>query len=145
MLSISIKAQVNPQVLNTAGLFLQGQNSWFDIAIGETITSSDFGANQCFTQGYLQPKIVAATNAVAFVETININVFPNPFTSIINVSTDRVDLNIVITSTTGQIVMKTTGERIIDLSAFPSGIYLLSIFNSQNEILAIHKLCKLNN
>lgn len=138
-------AQVSPQVVNTAGLYLQGQNSLFDVAIGEVLTTSDFSSINCVTQGYLQPKIAAPTNQVAFVETLSINVYPNPFTSLINIITERTDLKYIITTMTGQIIIGTINEKSIDLSNHPSGIYLLSIYNTQNEILAIHKLCKLTN
>lgn len=137
-------AQVSPQVVNTAGMYLKGQNSWFDMSIGELITTSAFSSTHCATQGYLQPKLPAPNNQVAFVETLSVAVYPNPFTSLINITTERTDLKFVVTTMTGQNI-SSTQEKSIDLSNYPSGIYLLSIYNAQNEILAIHKLCKLTN
>lgn len=145
VLANCMKAQVSPQVLNTAGLYLKGQNSLFDLAIGELIINSAFSSNHCATQGYLQPKIFAPTNHVAFAETLSVAIYPNPFTRIINITTERTDLKFVVTNMTGQIIIAETQEKSIDLSTYPSGIYLLSIYNAQNEILAIHKLCKLTN
>ena len=145
LLTTAVAAQQTPQVVNTAGLYLKTQNSMFDVSIGELITTSHFNANQCATQGFLQPKVAAPINQINLFESILVNVYPNPFTSTITIATENNDLNFMVTSMTGQVLIASTKEKTIDLSAYPSGIYLLSIYNAQNEIVAIHKLCKLTN
>ena len=145
LLTTALAAQQTPQVINTAGLYLKTQNSLFDVSIGELITTSHFNANQCATQGFLQLKLAAPINQINLFESILVNVYPNPFTSTIHIAAENNDLNFTVTTMAGQILVASTKEKTIDLSAYPSGIYLLSIYNAQNEIVAIHKLCKLTN
>ena len=145
LLSTALVAQQTPQVINTAGLYLKTQNSLFDVSIGELVSTSEFNANQCATQGFLQPKVAAPINQIKLFETLLVNVYPNPFTSTISIATENNDLNFTVTSMTGQVLIASTKEKTIDLSAYPSGIYLLTIYNAQNQIVAIHKLCKLTN
>jgi len=145
LLTTALAAQQTPQVLNTAGLYLNGQNTLFDVSIGELVINSNFNASQCMTQGFLQPKPAAPINQINLVERIDVRIYPNPFTSTITIATENIDLNFTVASMTGQVLIGSTKEKTIDLSAFPSGIYLLTIYNAQNEIVAIHKLCKLTN
>lgn len=145
LLSTALAAQQTPQVLNTAGLYLKGQNTLFDVAIGELVTTANFNASACATQGFLQPKPAAPINQINLFETTVVNVYPNPFTSTITIATDNNDLHFTVATMTAQVLIGSTKEKTIDLSAYPSGIYLLTIYNAQNEIMAIHKLCKLTN
>jgi len=81
-------------------------------------------------------------NGIEDNNTLNISVFPNPFTNILSISTD-VNSNISIIDITGKVVYSITNsiEMIqLDLSELKTGVYFLSISNHNTK--SISKLIK---
>jgi hypothetical protein len=65
-----------------------------------------------------------------------LNVYPNPATSHLNITSGQMDLSnseISILNSLGQIVLKTDYANTIDASQFASGVYTLKLTNSQQS------------
>lgn len=76
-------------------------------------------------------------------KTFNINTYPNPTTGKVSIDASNSDLlfDYILTDMTGKILVKAIdiiGSGEIDLSAFPSGLYLLQVKTGENT-----QLCKL--
>ncbi len=73
-------------------------------------------------------KLAQPTVAVADIETIKIDVYPNPTNDLIQIEMDKnIDFSITITNTLGQEVMKETNVSKLHLSHLPNGIYHLRV------------------
>lgn len=72
-----------------------------------------------------------------YVETIsdssNLEVYPNPFVDIINVSTEK-NTHLRLYDNTGQFIKELTGNQ-FDLSYLPKGIYILKSYNQFAKII----------
>lgn len=64
---------------------------------------------------------------------IRANVYPNPTSGLITVESDEQIERIVLMSSNGVTLAKTT-EKTIDLASFPSGVYFLNILTGQGVI-----------
>ncbi|MES2379471.1 MAG: PKD domain-containing protein [Bacteroidota bacterium] len=93
-------------------------------------------------------KVVVANTHVSTglqnsLEANNIQVYPNPVSSQLVVSTDKVDY-IQLVNAIGQMYTlpysKAGANTIVDLSAFPAGVYMLLL--SQNTTVFTHKIVK---
>lgn len=87
-------------------------------------------------------------NAVAEYNPINIDFYPNPVTSFLNIESlglGDTDLKYSIISVDGRIVLDgntTSGNNTIDLSTLNQGLYLLILRNSNNIVVEQYKLLK---
>lgn len=85
-------------------------------------------------------------NAVAEQETLNVNVYPNPVTSSLNIEySNSTDLKYSIISVDGRIVLNgntKSGNNTLNLSALNQGLYLLILKNSNNIVVKQYKLIK---
>lgn len=86
-------------------------------------------------------------NAVAEQETLNVNVYPNPVTSSLNIEySNSTDLKYSIISVDGRIVLSgntKTDNNTLNLSTLNQGLYLLILKNSNNIVVKQYKLMKL--
>ena len=71
------------------------------------------------------------------IENTNISIYPNPFSDVINITTNNESYNrLIITDITGKTIIEKTvisGSEHIDMSPYSSGVYLISIFKD-NEV-----------
>ncbi len=72
----------------------------------------------------------ATSNIKPVTESINLNIYPNPTSSLINIESDNAIQNVEIYNTTGQILLSYSSNKnniILDVSSLKSGIYLLKV------------------
>ena len=88
--------------------------------------------------------VISAGDATLSVETLDgemsISIFPNPTSSILNVSHDG-DLNISVYNMLGQEILE-TNEKQIDLSGFQKGTYILLVQNLDSGNTTNFKIIK---
>ena len=88
--------------------------------------------------------VISAGDATLSVETLDgemsISIFPNPTSSILNVSHDG-DLNISVYNMLGQEILE-TNEKQIDLSGFQKGTYILLVQNLESGNTTNFKIIK---
>ena len=71
--------------------------------------------------------------------TNNLNIYPNPTSSIINIEQDFTSAKVYDIS--GKELLKSTSKT-IDLSELPSSIYLLRLYDKSNKVLGTSKVVK---
>lgn len=88
--------------------------------------------------------VISAGDATLSVETLDgemsISIFPNPTSSILNVSHDG-DLNISVYNMLGQEILE-TNEKQIDISGFQKGTYILLVQNLESGNTTNFKIIK---
>lgn len=67
------------------------------------------------------------------INSIAVNVFPNPTSGIISIETNDLIEEIVLMSANGQMITRTT-EKTVDLTSLPSGVYFLNIETNNGVI-----------
>ncbi len=82
-----------------------------------------------------------------FEDDFTLSVFPNPCTDILNISFNENFTGIIkITNITGQIMINKNisnkNSETIDISDFPTGIYLCNIYNEEGNIIQNKKIIK---
>ena len=93
-------------------------------------------------------KIIKAKGYVGIneqtVSNLKTKVFPNPTTNYITI--DNQDIKeVYLYNQYGSIGLeKIIDKNVIDLSAFPSGIYLLNIFNAHHQLILNQKIIKMD-
>lgn len=87
-------------------------------------------------------------NPTAGVPNVNsndlINIYPNPTTGIISISTMQ-KANITITGIDGRLIATYKAPKQIDLSSFSDGVYLLRITDDKEGLISIQKMVKAKN
>lgn len=109
---------------------------WFSL---ESSDVGDFGMNNpayfCIDNLSFYPFIENTTNILSISSDINITAYPNPFASVVNISTDKT-CKIQISDISGKHVYSGTVAAnsvcAINLESFSSGVYILNAFNSEN-------------
>ncbi len=73
----------------------------------------------------------------------NVSIYPNPATNVINLKSDEMMSTIQIYDLSGQLVENVTINAetfTVNTQNLVDGIYLISIYNTQNELLSKQKL-----
>jgi len=106
------------------------------------IAESDFIGNTRIQEGRIDIGAFefSRTTSTKEISKIDVKVFPNPTSDIIHVDYDG-DIDITLSSLNGLKLLETTSKK-IDTSNFLDGIYLLKIFNSENQLINVTKILK---
>ncbi len=102
------------------------------------LSSSDVGAFGMNTPGFFCIDdiefVEPTTNTISKISKLNINVYPNPATTVVYVETNAVIENIIITNLQGSIVAKSELAHAVSLAHLPEGIYLLHATTNNGTI-----------
>lgn len=144
---LSSAQSVTPQVIGSSGDHFtasSGQLSW---TLGEISIETYNGTSSQLTQGFHQPEnglvSISENQSQLFV-----NAYPNPFQNNIQIeiANNEAQFTIVVMDALGKQVIKQkhtgTGPQIISFENLASGIYYLSVSNS-NEIIKTLKIQKM--
>lgn len=71
---------------------------------------------------------------------VSINIYPNPSTDFINVSSDKSFTEIVVTNLFGEVV-KEASNQTIDISTLSQGVYVVQVMN-YNKVIITQKIIK---
>lgn len=165
MFALSVSAQqieLQSSVIASAGGFEEKDGISVSFTIGEAVTGTLAFADYTIVQGFQQSFVVSAapvdttpivtpvdTSSVLASQTVNLNIYPNPAKSYVN---------IVLSSSENEIAMircyDMTGKEVfaqetelglttrIDVADLPQGLYFVRII-ADNQILATQKFAKL--
>ena len=138
-----------PEVISSAGdtyINSQGSLSW---TLGEPVTATESTSNYYLTQGFQQPSSIVVTainNPTAAQSSVSVSVYPNPVTSSIYIQRDgNEQLQIQLMDMNGKLIlnkMLSQSENQLDLSVFANGMYLLKVFDTQNQFIQSLKIEK---
>jgi hypothetical protein len=142
---------VAPEVVASAGDMYsnpQGSLSW---TMGEPITTTENASNYFLTQGFQQPTkiVVAAVSGPSNSQSNSVvNVYPNPVTSSsINIQWgDSRQLQIQLLDLSGRVILNkviSSSENQLDLNELSNGMYLLKVYDMQNELIKSLKIEKI--
>jgi hypothetical protein len=90
------------------------------------------------------PYVVLPGTGVGVVTDKNsIQIYPNPASSTLSISAQEV-VNVVIMSADGKVVINATAATSIDVSNLADGMYMVSIYNQQHQLIKVDKFIKAN-
>lgn len=72
---------------------------------------------------------------------LNLSVYPNPTQEIITISGLSINETVELRDLSGRIMMTTT-EKTINLNSFANGVYVISVYNDNNQLIYSDKLIK---
>ena len=106
-----------------------------------TVVVSD--ANGCFdtSVAFVYPIDTVTTGITNVSNTADINIFPNPGTSIIHIDAPLA-VNVSVMSTDGKIVFEQKNTNEINVGMLPSGMYIIKIYDENNTLLKTKKFTK---
>jgi len=88
--------------------------------------------------------VTASANGVTLytnsINKLDINVFPNPVTTSINIATN-LDVNVSVYNAVGQKVLR-TNKKTIDLSSFLNGVYIFEVTDIKTQASNSYKVVK---
>jgi hypothetical protein len=142
--TISYSQSIDFFVINSMGeSYVANSGGQLTCSVGEASVMRRLGISELITDGFLQyrpnPSIVTATTNSN--EVMGVVGYPNPTTSIFNVSDDMVGSDYFLLDVRGTIVQSgKMNTKTIDLSELRSGVYTLTITNqSQSKSFKIVK------
>jgi len=142
---------ISSDVISSGGGYFVNSYSSMSITIGETVTETISNNGITLTQGFQQNDYNITEIEELNTENINVTIFPNPATDLINlklVAEYSENLSFEIFDITGREILKNNLEKgitqkEIDFSSKPAGIYILKIHNEVgtfNKTVKIEKL-----
>ena len=140
--------KISPSLVSSAGASLEGwglTSLKMDFSIGEIIIDSGFSDNFIITQGFHQENISISTLKEDF--NIDVRIFPNPTTSLINIDLDLIKdfpVTVEIFDANGKECkpkdFANSKNYNISLDGLSEGIYFLLLENKNfKNIYQIHK------
>jgi len=147
MFAFSLSAQKQEVIASAGGYNTAGgiSISW---TLGETIIPTFSAGGLILTHGF-QQQLIVTTIEENLMELVNVTVYPNPASDVLNIRFDvpldgQVDLYIL--SQKGSLMLTgfieaTTVEKQISMTAFPAGVYLIRLV--KGKLSNVYKVVKL--
>ena len=138
------------EVKASSGGFYQQINGSMQVTMGEPLTESYSNSSAKLYQGFEQGSYaIVSVEELTTIENLNVNLFPNPSNGIFKVdikSDDVVTFTIDVKDVLGKTIIsksvKSNEIETIDLTAFASSMYHLSISNTEKNYLKTFKIIK---
>lgn len=146
----SYAQSINPFVIASAGGHGNSTTQQLSWTIGEPIIATQTSTSNILTQGFHQTNLVV-NSIFQLSESVKIQAFPNPTTQSITIALpnnkEKEDLSIQLLDLTGkqlkqQTLLANDSQSHLNLENYPSGIYLISIQNSKNQVITTHQIIK---
>ena len=97
-------------------------------------------------QAFLQRKIFNFLNNTTGINETDLNnsigIFPNPTTSIINISTSLTNFELKVFDINGQLVLNDRNRHTIDVSNFPTGLYVIRLQDLNTKSIITKKFIR---
>lgn len=146
-----IAQSISPSILANDGGSIQLEQMQIDWTLGETIISTVSQKNGIITQGFHQPEL--SVLRYGGMEGSNIQVFPNPVESILNVkivSTPASLIHLRLTDIAGKVLLtESISPTLVDfelnLFDLPSSTYMLQFRDQKGRTIQTFKISKIKN
>ena len=99
------------------------------------------GSDNALHSVFVIPSSLCPTE-IKSLENINFAIYPNPTQSIINIEA-TIPINIELSDITGSKLFARNDVKEIDLLSYPTGVYILKIFDSNHNLLRTEKIVKM--
>jgi hypothetical protein len=142
-------ATLKPDVVTTTGGFYSNSAGSLSWTMGEPISETFSDTGNTLTQGFQQGaySVVSVIDEVAQ-PTINISVYPNPVTSLLNIKSNSSDpFRAEVIDLQGNIVYEQAfenGQGQIDLNNLPDAMYLLGVYDKSGNRIKVFKIQKVD-
>jgi hypothetical protein len=137
---------IAPEVISSSGDNYNNSNGSLSWTLGEPITSTDNTGSYYLTQGFQQPSAIVVTAVTNPTGQNTVTVYPNPVTSSIYITRDgNEQLQIQLMDMNGKIILSkalSISENQMDLNTLANGMYLLKIYDMQNQLVQSLKIEK---
>lgn len=147
LIRLSEAQTLKPDIIATSGDYYSNTTGSLSWTMGEPIIETYADGNNILTQGFQQSSYSITAVGEVNPPAINVSVYPNPFTSVVNIRNDEnKPLRIEALDMQGKTVcLKTieTGEGPINLSMLADEIYLLRVNDEKGKLLATFKIQKI--
>jgi hypothetical protein len=138
------------KVISPAGGNDKTENVSIDWTLGEPAVKTVDAGDMIITEGYHQPVLKVISNEVITpASNYKFQIAPNPVRSILNfksASEEKNGLNVRLTDINGKILLVLSAaandSKDIDMSQLGNGIYLLSISNSDGNVIETFRVIK---
>lgn len=139
---------ISPDVIASSGSCFVSPDVSLSWTLGEPISETDASSTNYLTQGFQQPTSVIITSVNNINQQGNVSAYPNPFTSSFYVmnNDEGKSLEVELTDMDGKTIFKksmTVQEQEFDLSPYANGIYLLKVYNADNQLIQTLKVDKI--
>ena len=140
---------LKPDVVTTTGGYYANSAGSLSWTMGEPISETFSDTSNTLTEGFQQGSYlkVSVVNEVAQ-PTINISVYPNPVTSLLNIKSDsNVPFHAEIIDMQGNVVYDQSfenGQGQVDLSNLSDAAYLLEAFDKDGNRIKVFKIDKVD-
>jgi hypothetical protein len=119
-----------------SGNSVSNSNGSISYSIGQIDYLNVNNQNGNLNQGIQQPFEIFNITSLNSIEGLNVSIFPNPTTSLINIESKYQNLSIKISDISGEILEQKNNfsDKIISFENYSQGIYILTITNKDNKI-----------
>jgi hypothetical protein len=146
--AFSLNAQIKQEVIASAGGYNVNGGLSISWTLGETIIPTFTSGNLTLTHGFQQQLVVTAIEENIDLA-VNIKVYPNPASDVVNISFEEPlegEINVSILDSQGKLVKKdmieaAITEKQINLQELPAGVYYLRM--TKGKLVNVYKVVKL--
>lgn len=140
----TIEAQnLSPTVVNSTGGVISNNSHSLEWSLGELAVGSLTSPDNLLTQGFLQPTRIIVGTKDLFDES-QFSAFPNPVLDWLYLQTDIPDIKIVkVHDILGRLVLQCIFQPILDIHTLNQGVFVVSLFDKQNQYLHSFKINKI--
>ncbi len=148
---IASAQSISPQVIASAGTHYVGSNAQLSWTIGEPVITTVSNGSNIITQGFHQTLLNVTSVEEQSVAGINVNVFPNPVSEVlnINITNNLKDLQMELFDMNGKLLQArkigaAEGNIQLNMVDYARANYLLRIFSVDESVNYTYKVQKMN-
>jgi hypothetical protein len=135
---------LKPDVVTTTGGYYANSAGSLSWTLGEPISETFSDTGNTLTQGFQQGSYSIVSVDEVDQPTINITVYPNPVTTLLNIKSDSSDtFRAELIDLQGNKISDQSfenGQGQVDLSTLPEAIYLLEVFDKNGNRIKVFKI-----
>ena len=140
------QVEVRKSSLSTAGGSSTVGTSRLVFAVGEIAVKENTQSNIHLSEGFVGPDIAQFLGVENYANLNGVQAFPIPVKNILNVNVpdQKGDYSIYIFDMQGKILLtkSVTSDFNLNMSVYPTGVYLLSIIDNKQKLKSIIKIQK---
>lgn len=112
-------------------------------SVSSTYTVTGTDVNGCFNTALVSQSVSPCTSIEQLSKTDKmVNLYPNPTTSQLQISTDFKFASLQVLNSVGQLVFTKEASHTLDVSSLSHGIYFIKLYNEQGQLLKVAKFVK---
>jgi len=137
---------LKPDVVTTTGGFYSNSAGSISWTMGEPISETVTDGNDTLTEGFQQGAYSIVSVSEVDAPDVNITVYPNPFTTTLNIKCESSDpIRVEAIDLQGNVISTQSfenGHGQMDFSSLPEAIYLLRVYDNNGKQLKVFKIQK---